>query len=169
MESRSMDELKRGYRLAVIIAVSMIASLLAYGAVVEILKREYAPFEGFSPFPEVEFLRYALFGIAIAEFFLIRFIRNLILSQRVPVKTASSQGNISSPAIQRLYTETVITCALCESVAIYGLVLFLIAGSSADFYTFLVLSLIYFAVYFPRYDQWERWIKEGERKRIFNQ
>jgi hypothetical protein len=54
---------------------------------------------------------------------------------------------------------TVITYALCESIAIYGLILFLIGGSRFDFYTFLILSLIYFAAYFPRHHQWEEWVK----------
>lgn len=161
MEVKPLDELKRGYRLATIIGIAIIASVFIYAAVVELIKINFAPFEGFSPFPEVEILRYILLGISIAEFFLIRFIRNQIISARTEIPSYLKIQ--SSIPIQRLITMSVVTYALCESVAIFGFVLFLIAGDSLDFYTFMLISLIYFAVYFPRYRQWEEWVKGGER------
>jgi hypothetical protein len=48
-------------------------------------------------------------------------------------------------------------------VVIYGLMLFLMGGRSSDFYFFMALSLVFFAVYFPRYGQWEEWVSERER------
>ena len=47
------------------------------------------------------------------------------------------------------------TFALCESVAVLGLVLFLLAGNAMDFYVFMVISLGFFYLFFPKYDQWE--------------
>jgi hypothetical protein len=55
---------------------------------------------------------------------------------------------------------TTVTYALCESIAIYGLILFLIGGRRFDFYSLVILSLIFFAVTFPRYAQWEEWLKK---------
>ncbi|MBI5199345.1 MAG: hypothetical protein HZA09_04935 [Nitrospirae bacterium] len=153
-----MDELKRGYRIATIIGIAMIASVFIYAFVVEFIKKEFTPFVGFFPFSEAGVLKYILLGITISEFFLIRFIRNLILSGRGAM-SASYQTGQSSASIQRLITMSIITYALCESVAIYGLVLFFLAGDSLDFYTFMFISLIYFAMYFPRYSQWEGWVK----------
>lgn len=159
MEANYPDELKNGYRITVIMGIAMIASVFVYAVVIEILKREYEPFEGFAPFPEVEILRAALLAIAIVEFFLIRFIKKLILS--IKLLSSSYRKNSLSPEIQKLSTAAIITYALCDSVAIYGLVLFLIGGSSTDFYIFMGLSLIYFSIYFPRYSEWEDWMKGG--------
>lgn len=157
MEMNPVDELKRGYRTTFITGITIIASVFVYAAIVELIKIRFAPFEGFSPFPEIEILRYVFLGIAIVEFFLVRFLRNLTLSGKTPIQRTSQESPLSS-FIQRLATTSIMIYAICESVAIYGLVLFLLAGSSLDFYAFMVLSLIYFAIYFPRYNQWEEWI-----------
>ncbi|MFQ6081821.1 MAG: hypothetical protein ACE5WD_00495 [Candidatus Aminicenantia bacterium] len=159
MKVKSMDELKRSYRLATIIGIAMIASLFVYVAVIEFIKKNSAPLNGFAPFPEVDILRYVLLGVAIACFFLIRFIKNRILSGKATIQKETIMYNLSAP-IQRLLTASIITYAFCESVAIIGLVLFFIAGNSLDFYTFMVISLILFSIYFPRYNQWEEWIKK---------
>ncbi len=63
-----------------------------------------------------------------------------------------------SSKIQKLFSATIITYALCESVAIFGLVLFLTGGETFDFYLFIALSLTFFAVHFPRYGQWEEYL-----------
>jgi F0F1-type ATP synthase membrane subunit c/vacuolar-type H+-ATPase subunit K len=147
MEVSSVDELKREYRLATIIYIAMIATVFVYAVVVELIKKNFVPFKGFAPFPEVYILRYVFLGLTIADFFLIKFIWRKLLSA----------------STQKLIETSVITYALCESVAIYGLILFLAAGSSLDFYTFMILSLSFFGVYFPRYSHWQKWVKVGER------
>ena len=147
MEVSSVDELKREYRLSTIIYIAMIVTVFVYAVVVELIKKNFAPFKGFAPFPEVYILRYVFLGLTIADFFLIKFIWRKLLSA----------------STQKLIETSIITYALCESVAIYGLILFLAAGSSLDFYTFMILSLSFFGVYFPRYGHWKKWVKEGER------
>ena len=160
MEVESMEELKMGYRLATVIGIAMIASLFVYVAVVELIKKNSVPFRGFAPFPETDVLRYVFLGVAVACFFLIRFIKDLVLSRKTTIGVEPHKKRAFSAHIQKLLSTSIITYALCESVAIYGLVLFLIGGRSSDFYIFLVISLIFFIVYFPRYNQWEEWIKK---------
>jgi hypothetical protein len=46
-------------------------------------------------------------------------------------------------------------------VGVLGLVLFLLAGNSMDFYIFMVISLGFFTLFFPKYDQWENLIKSN--------
>ncbi len=147
MAVSSVDDLKREYRLAIIIYIAMIATVFVYAVVVELIKKNFAPFKGFAPFPEVYILRYVFLGLTIADFFLIKFIWRKLLSA----------------STQKLIETSVTTYALCESVAICGLILFLTAGSSLDFYTFMILSLSFFGVYFPRYSHWQKWVKVGER------
>jgi F0F1-type ATP synthase membrane subunit c/vacuolar-type H+-ATPase subunit K len=159
----SADELKKSYRLTKITGIAIIGSTFIYLLVAEFIRRENAPFEGFAPFPEIAILRYALLGAAIAEFFLIGHISRLILSLRTPIKKEAPQECSCPREIRTLMTEAVISFALCESVAIYGFILFLLAGSFTDLYTFMVLSLLYFWKYFPRYSRWEEWIKAVQR------
>lgn len=157
METKPVDELKKGYRVAIIIGIAMIGSLFIYAAIVEFIKINYKSFKGFSPFPEVEILRYIFFGITIAEFFLIGFIKKFILSREVTDENNPNQRAFS-PRIQRLLTTAIVTYAICESIALYGFVLFLIGGSSFDFYIFMVISFIFYVGYFPRYLQWEEYL-----------
>jgi hypothetical protein len=64
-------------------------------------------------------------------------------------------------------TASVLSFAFCESVAVFGLALFLMSGEPSDFYLFLLISLIFFAVSFPQYGGWEEWTRARgeERKR----
>ena len=156
-ETIPMNGLKKAYRVAMIIGIGMIASLFTYAALVEIIKMNYKSFKGFAPFPEIEILRYALFGVVMIEFFFIRWIRSILLSKRVNHVSPEALPSM----IQKLITTTVIIFTICESVAIFGLFLFLIGGNSLDFYFFMILSLFFYAVYFPRYNQWEEYISQG--------
>ena len=60
-----------------------------------------------------------------------------------------------NPLVPRLLTASIVALAMCEAIAIYGLVLFLLGGRRADFYGFAAFALVGFAVYFPRRSQWE--------------
>lgn len=158
------DDLRKAYRITAFVGLAMIASLIVYAVVVELIKKQNAPFGGFSPMPEViGKLRYVLLGVVVVEFFVIRFLNKLMLSGKAPLRSSPTAGPFTSE-VQRLISASIVTFALCESVAIYGVVLFLIQGNTSDFYLFLALSLFYFIVYFPRYGNWEEWIAEQERE-----
>jgi len=58
-------------------------------------------------------------------------------------------------------TAAVITYAFCESIAVLGLVLYFLGGRPTDFYVFMLISLFFFSVYFPKYGWLEEWIKAG--------
>ena len=70
-----------------------------------------------------------------------------------------------APEVQRLVTAAIVTYALCEFVAVYGLVLFLSQGNTSDFYFFLALSFACFGIHFPKYRPWEVWIAGRGRAR----
>ena len=141
------DSLRKAYRVTAFIGLAMIACVIVYAVVVETIKKQHAPFGGFSAMPDaIATLRYTLLGVAAVEFFAIRILNTLMLSGKVPLRSSPAAGPFA-PEVQRLIVASVITYALCESVAIYGLVLFLIQGNSGDFYLFLILSLLYFSIY----------------------
>ena len=90
-------------------------------------------------------LKYAFLALAAAQFGIIKVVQKIL--------PARSVDNLSQAAV--------ITFALCESVAVLGLVLFLLAGNALDFYIFMVISLGFFTLFFPKYDQWEQRLRAG--------
>ena len=156
-----MEKLGQYHKMATVIGYGMMGSLLIFAAIVETLKATTFESLGFLSPSTLDLLRYLFFGLAFIEFFVIRIIKNLILSRGGRISTLSSQGDPYLAKVQKLLTAAIVSFAFCESVAIYGLVLFIIGGSSLDFYVFVFLSLIFFAVYFPRYPQWEEWVNSN--------
>lgn len=146
-------DLRKGYITSIVLGILMIIHLLIYIVIVELIKINYTPFKGFSDFPQVDNLKYLLLGVAVADFGFIYFIRRIIV-------TKLQEGDLQREEIVgRFLILSLIIYALCESIAIYGLILFLIAGNSLNFYTFLILCLVCLGIYFPRYGQWEKWAK----------
>ncbi len=159
MSTNTAVELRRAYRTTVIIGLAMMASLVVYAVLVEMIKKDYAPFGGFSPLPADVFttLRYALLAVVAGEFVFIPILNKAMLSAKA-IRSASATGPFG-----QLASAAVVTFALCESVAVFGLVLFLIQGASSDFYLFLMISLIFFTIHFPKYSKWEEWKREREK------
>jgi len=160
METNSDAELKRGYRQATIIGMAMVFGVLIYALIVEIMRMN----PGFLGEPlylkDTDSIKYILLGLALIEFFLIRMIRGRVLSRKQDQTTKLQRGSFSTKVTKLLIT-SIITYAFCESIAVYGLVLFFVTKRPFDFYLFMGISLIYFAAYFPRYAQWEEWVREG--------
>jgi hypothetical protein len=159
-ESKAVDELKSRYRKAVFIWIDMVFSIFIYALGVEIMKRNSAFLQTTSPLQEGGMPAFILLIFAILTFFLIKYIHNQILY----IMPSGNPAGPKSPLAPRLLNASLVSDAICESVAIYGLILFGLTKNSFDFYIFMVLSLIYFAFSFPRYTQWEEWIQETERK-----
>ena len=153
-----MEKLGQYHRMATVIGYGMIGTLLIFTAVIETLKgMNYEP-PGFLPSSTLEILRYLFLGITLVEFFAIRIVKKMILSGGGRMSAISNQGDPLLSKVQKLFTAAIVTFSFCESVGIYGLVLYIVGGSSFDFYLFIFLSLVLFAVTFPKYPQWEEWI-----------
>ena len=135
------QQLKMRYLTVNFIGLAMIGSVFIYAVVVEVLKRTQAPFSGFADLTpaQVQMLKYIFVALAIATFFLIKFMQKIL----------------ASGSVERLFQAAVVTFALSESVAIFGLVLFLLSGNAMDFYLFMFLSLFYFWFFYPKYQDWE--------------
>lgn len=157
-----MDELKKAYKIAKMIGVAMLISVFIFGAVTELLKdalskKAGVPFEGYAPgAPFLDTLKFVLFLFAIAHLFLIRFMKKSIVKPRES-DTAGEQD--ISILIRKLQSSALVSYALAEAIVIYGFVIFLIGGSSADFFPFFIISLGAFLIYFPRFSQWEELAK----------
>ena len=137
------DELSQAYRTTVILAVAMIVSILVYAGVVELLPRLA---RGSAPAAEpetVELLRKIFRGLGLANFLALAWLGS---RGRRPVGEAVAR-------LAKLKTLTTVGLALAESIALYGLVLFLLSRDSIDFYYLLLVSLLSFIVVFPRHDR----------------
>jgi F0F1-type ATP synthase membrane subunit c/vacuolar-type H+-ATPase subunit K len=142
--AKSPTALKARYLAVNFIGLAMIAAVLVYAGIVELIKWQWAPFAGFTDLPTqtASLLKYILLVLAATQFFIIKLVQKIV--------PARSFDNLPQAAI--------VTFALCETVAIFGLVLFLLTGNALDFYVFMVISLAYFYLFFPQYEQWEELI-----------
>jgi len=139
---KSFTTLKARYLAVNFIGLAMIAAVFVYAGVVELIKWQLAPFAGFAKLDPrtVGLLKYAFLALAAAQFGIIKVVQKIL-----PTRSAD---NLSQAAV--------ITFALCEAVAVLGLVLFLLAGNSLDFYIFMMISLGFFYLFFPKYEHWEQ-------------
>ena len=165
-----MDKLRAAYRVAVIIGLAMMATLLVYAVVVGTLEKDPALIRGTTALPgsQVEIIKFVLIGVTVVLFFVIRFVNSLLLKPKEKggaVSDVRAKQPSGPPEFGILTTAAVITYALCETPAIFGLVLFFLGKNSSDFHLFLLFSLFYFAVYFPKFSKWEEWYRDQTVRR----
>jgi hypothetical protein len=147
--ARSEIALKTRYLAVNFIGLVLIASVFVCAGVVEILKWQLAPFNGFGGLdPQtIKLLRYIFLALAAGQYAAIKVVQKIL--------PARSVDNLPQAAI--------VTLALSESVAVSGLVLFLLDGISTDYYIFMLISLGFFYLFFPRYDEWEKMVAYSKK------
>jgi F0F1-type ATP synthase membrane subunit c/vacuolar-type H+-ATPase subunit K len=155
-----MDKLKESYRRTSIIGVAMLSTLFMYLVVAMAIQTTQDPFEGFAALEDDGLLRNIFLALSLFQVIAIKIIKNRVLSI-ASTATASAVGGPTDPSrLATLLTKSsIMNFALAESIAVYGLVLFLLNGSSTDFYIFLGLSFLTFVMFFPKYEQWEEVLK----------
>ncbi len=149
-----MEELKSGYRKAVILWIAMVGGIFIYLVLVQLLKSEVHFLKKDSSSPEVMPIKYFLLSFATLTLFLIWFVRRQILHGRA--------GKSFNNSPKRLLFCSLATNLLCQTLAISGLTFFFLTGSPLSFYPFMLLSLVLFAYFFPRYAQWREWVEKVE-------
>jgi hypothetical protein len=146
------DELRIHLKSATLIATAIIASLVVYLGLVEVLRAVYRPFRGFATIANIQQLRYAVFGATVAVIVLIRLLRPRLL-RKAPREDAKT-------ALHRLQRAAIMTMVLGEIPGILGLGLFLLSGYNIDFYALVFASLLLVFMYFPRRTAWEEWLRD---------
>jgi F0F1-type ATP synthase membrane subunit c/vacuolar-type H+-ATPase subunit K len=137
------DEHAKACRTAQAIGVALLVSLGIYAVVIDQIQRTHAPFNGFVPGAPRDLLRAIFAALALANLGIVGVIQRSILA------------NAALPLVGRLQSAAIVALALCEAVAIYGLVLFMLGGRAIDYYIFAALALVGFALYFPRQEAWQ--------------
>ncbi len=152
-QANTREVLESKYRTAVVLGVAMVLSVVVYAVVVEVLVSRVEAFSAPLPIEGMDTIRYGFIAIAIIEALVIGQVRKAMLggfgSGRVLVG--------SSECIERIFKAQVVSLALCDTIALYGMVLFLISASVWDFYLFALISMAAFAAYFPRRSRWKQW------------
>lgn len=145
-----MSDLRKGYKISVIISGAMIASLFIYVLVVEFIKARHEPFLGFVRLQDKVLLRYVFYGLSVVIVLILRMFRGILL-RKSPTDDALT-------LINKLQRTSILTSALCEGPSLFGLILFLLGGFSRDFYLLSFVSLVLLFMYFPRYKNWQGWL-----------
>jgi hypothetical protein len=137
------DELAKACRTAQMIGGALLVSLGLYVVVIDQIRRTRAPFGGFAPAVPHDLLRWIFAALALANLGLARALQRSILA------------NAALPPVGRLLNAAIAALALCEAIAIYGFVLFILAGRPSDYYVFAAVAVVGFVLYFPRREAWE--------------
>jgi hypothetical protein len=165
--------LEKSYNRARIIAVALMASIFVY-----ILLAEYILLEHLNvSFPNLDLFRIVLYIISGVEIGIIIWFRHILLKKTAPLppgmtdRLKQHHQTVNGPEdekemtlIQRLITTTIITFALSESIAIYGLILFMLGKQRQDLYLLAGLALILMFIFFPKFEDWKLSLEEFRRE-----
>jgi F0F1-type ATP synthase membrane subunit c/vacuolar-type H+-ATPase subunit K len=163
MPNDRADELQTAYRRTAVIGAAMMSTLVMYAVVGLAIASTQDPFEGFVSLEDDGLLRNLFLGLSLFQVVAVQIIRGRAL--RVPDPSSrfpNAKTSTSPQLVSRLVSTSIVTFALAESIAVYGLVLFLLNGKSTDFFVFLGLSLLAFIMFFPKYHQWEQWMRRQQ-------
>lgn len=144
MNPTPTTDVRNAYRVAVFITFSMMVSLVVYAAIVQLVpigdRSSIAP-------RTLQVVRLAVFAAGLAVFIAARFVRRSLF------RGGPTDG--LDVILPRLLRASVIAAALSEAPAVMGLALFFVGGARTDFYAMALLSLVMFAMYFPRMSAWK--------------
>jgi F0F1-type ATP synthase membrane subunit c/vacuolar-type H+-ATPase subunit K len=138
--------LQQQFKTTNYIGLAMMASVFIYAIIVLAIDKGYIPYKAprLVDSNTITALKYILLAVSLLNYFVIRFFQRFALQ-----------------APNYLPPGAIITFALCEAVAIFGLVVFFLSGNGTDFYLFMVISLLYFYLFYPKYADWEKlWNKK---------
>lgn len=101
-------------------------------------------------------LLYALIGVAVMEMVGLPFLRRMLLPPMAPPRSLDDkvaiEGAVANTAFAKYFTTNMITWAICESIAMYGLVLVFMSGDVRYYGPFACVALLNFLVYRPSLD-----------------
>jgi hypothetical protein len=148
-----LEKIHAAHRQTTIIAAAIASSLIAYVAIVEFLRRSQ-PSAVASP--EADMLRITFFALA-----------GLVIFTATVTKGVLMRSAPQNPEarLSRLRTTTILSLALSEIPAVFGLALFLITRRRGDFYLLLVVAVYLIVRHFPQREAWETYVRRGSDAR----
>ena len=157
MEETSTMELEKGLRILWIIWAFMLGSLLVYVFICHQVGEEIRG--NTSPDFPIGLLKHIFYGVVIVTLFLVHFLRRFMLTGRFSsseAKLFKSASISNQPSLLAKYKiAVVISLALCESIGIYGLVLFFLGDDLQNLYIFITVSALSMFFYRPKMEELE--------------
>jgi hypothetical protein len=152
LDEREKKGLRSGYRINMAIWLLMLASLGVYVLVChlagDVLRQDMGP-----DFP-LDTLKSILLVISLAEFVIIRYLRNAMLRagapQAVEIST-SGYPDAAFIALKKYTSATLVAMAIAETIGIYGLILFMLGDDFQTLYLFILISAIAMLYFRPRW------------------
>jgi len=146
---------RAAFRTLRIIHLAFCTSVLIYGVLVYLmLSYRTIPEGGFAPdFPSLNVLRTIMFLLALGCFGAIRFFQGRFL-------TPEALRRQPTPATGSIIQWSIFTFAFAEAIAIFGLLLFLIAGLLGDFLLLAGISLLLLFWLRPKEDEYNSLVRE---------
>jgi hypothetical protein len=142
------DKLEKAYQTNKIISYALATSILVYAVIVEILRFNGAALNLLPP-AVLEKLRFVFVFLSFALYFITNFV-----NQKLLVKTSA---DTQEKLLQKLTLTNIVSLALSELPALFGLLLFLGSANPRDFYLLMIISVLLFYAFFPRYSFWSNW------------
>jgi hypothetical protein len=159
MNQISQAILQKQFKITNYIGLVMIGSVFIFAFLVLAIDKGYFSFlENGNQKIDVAVLtkiKYLFILISVAFFLIIKFMKHTIL--RFFQKQYSQS---LYPVVLRLFAFTLLVFAMCETISIYGLVLFILSRNPTDFFIFMAISLLYFYLFYPQYADWERTLNQ---------
>jgi len=144
-----LEKVHAAHRQSMIIMASIASSLIGYALVVEALRRMQPDAV---PVPAADVLRMVFFALAGVVIFATSLTKTMLLRSVPPGPEAR---------ISRLRTTSILTAALSEVPAVFGLASFLTIRRRGDFYILLVVAAYMIVRHFPQRDAWELYVRRG--------
>lgn len=145
------QEMDRGMMTLKIIWSALLASLGIYLVIGRMVAPSMPPAVGSET---LGMLRIAIYLLAFATLIASRHVRKLILARGS--RAAGPLRTAPSPIMPRYTSAVIASLALCESVGIYGLVLFLLGKDITDFYLLLGISAAAMIYHRPKKEELDR-------------
>ncbi|MDH3349773.1 MAG: hypothetical protein OEM02_16925 [Desulfobulbaceae bacterium] len=149
--SRDSERLDKGWLIILVIWGAVLSSLVVYVVVCYLVKIPGGTMT--IPAPKVENIKYILLGLSIVELFVIRFVRNLLIKVRPSEVVTDFDSVQQHPAVVKYFAATLVSTALAESIAIFGIVIFFMSGDMASLYLFVTLSAAAMIYFRPRKEE----------------
>jgi len=144
------EQLKKGLPTLWIIWGAMVFSLVLYLVVADYVAKEI-------PLPKLEpdlreLLRTVMIALSLVELLIAVWLRKRLLAGKYSPRTTSprSAANHLTPLVAGYLSGMMICLALCESVGIYGFVLFLLGEPPATLYGFVGVAILGMFLFRPR-------------------
>ena len=154
LEENERESLRKGMVIIWIIWAALAISALIYVLLAHLLAKNWT-----APQPDfLSILRNALYVVSIAEILIIHFFRKRMLATRSDsraFKSALVTKLHPTPGLGKYMTVSIVSWALADSIAIYGLLLFLLGGSFNDLYLFVAVALAVMIYYRPKMSELE--------------